>query len=80
MSQVDANMASAMTNAKAGATGKKAKAAPAQAPVRQVATQGQREVIGFRTAARECPDATQVSNIVRAFGLPDVDYDAIRVR
>jgi len=78
MSQTDTNMANAMTNAKAGTTGKKAKAAPAKAPVRQVATQGQREVIGFRTAARECPDATQVSNIVRAFGLADVDYDAIR--
>ena len=84
MSQLDTNMATAMTNAKAATDGKKAKAAPAKAhaaakaPVRQVATQGQREVIGFRTAQRECPDATQVANIVRAFGLPDVDYDAIR--
>ena len=84
MSQTSINMAAALTDAKAATDGKKAKAAPAKAqvpakaPVRQVATQGQREVIGFRTAQRECPDATQVSNIVRAFGLPDVDYDAIR--
>ena len=82
MSQTDTNMASAINNAKA-ATGKK-KAAPSKAsasppaPARQVTTSGQREVIGFRTAARECPDATQVANIVRAFGLPDVDYAAIR--
>jgi len=84
MSQTETNMATAINNAKAAAPGKKAKAAPAKAsaapkaPARQVATAGQREVIGFRTAAREIPDATMVANIVRAFGLPDVDYDAIR--
>ena len=83
MSQTETNMATAITNAKASAA-KKAKPAPSKAqaapkaPVRQVASAGQREVIGFRTAARECPDATQVANIVRVFGMPDVDYAAIR--
>ncbi len=82
MSQTDTNMASTINNAKAAVgkkkvTPSKTAAAPA-APVRQVAALGQREVISFRTAARECPDATQVANIVRAFGLPDVDYAAIR--
>lgn len=56
----------------------KAQTATTQAPARQVATQAQRTVITFTTAAGECPDATVAANIVRAFALAEVDYHAIR--
>ncbi len=94
MTQASSNIAPAATADKADtaigaamatATPRKAaakvqgKAQPAtQAPARQVATQAQRTVITFATAAGECPDATIAANIARAFGLAEVDYHAIR--
>jgi len=76
MSQASDNIAAPAASGKA-ATRSKSKPA-AQAPTRQAATQGQRTVVTFITAQRACPDATLVGNIVRVFGMPDVDYHAIR--
>jgi len=77
MSQASDNIAAPAASGKA-ATRSKSKPAAAQAPARQVATQGQRTVVTLITAQRACPDATLVGNIVRVFGMPDVDYHAIR--
>ena len=77
MDQASSTIAAAAVSDKAPRAGK-GKPAAKQPPGRQVATQAQRIVITFNTAARECPDATQVANITRAFGLIEVDYHAIR--
>jgi hypothetical protein len=63
--------------AAANASHKASKAADAPRS-RQVATQAERTVITLETAVRVCPCAGQVAAIIRAFGLPDVDYDALR--
>ena len=75
MTQASSNIAAPAAADKAA---RKSKPAAAQAPVRQVATQGQRTVVTLITAQRTCPDATLVGNIVRVFGMPEVDYHAIR--
>ncbi len=77
MDQASSTIAAAAVSDKAPRASK-GKPAAKQAPTRQVATQAQRIVITFNTSARECPDATQVANITRAFGLIEVDYHAIR--
>ena len=77
MDQASSTIAAAAVSDKAPRASKN-KTAAKQAPARQVATLAQRIVITFNTAARECPDATQVGNIARAFGLIEVDYHAIR--
>ncbi len=59
MDQASSNIAAAAASDKAPRASK-GKPAAKQAPARQVATQAQRIVITFNTAARECPDATQV--------------------
>lgn len=71
MTQASSNIAPATASGKTTRTSK-------QAPARQAATQAQRTVVTFATAERECPNAGQVANIVTAFGLADVDYNAIR--
>ncbi len=75
MSQASSNIA---VPAAADKAARKSKTATPQTPTRQVATQGQRTVVTLITAQRACPDATLVGNIVRVFGMPDVDYHAIR--
>ncbi len=75
MSQASNNIAAPAASDKAA---RKNKPAAAQAPARQAATQGQRTVVTFVTAQRVCPDASLAGNIVRVFGMPDVDYHAIR--
>ena len=77
MSQTSSNISPTAAADKAARAGK-GKPASKQAPARQVATQAQRTVITFTTAARECPDATQAATITAAFGLNEVDYHAIR--
>ena len=77
MTQASDNIATPAASGKAARTGKGKPAAP-QAPARQAATQAQRTVISFATAARECPDAAQAATIARAFGLNEVHYHAIR--
>ncbi len=74
MSQASSNIAAPAASDKAARKNKPA----AQAPARQAATQGQRTVVTFTTAQRACPDASLAGNIVRVFGMPDVDYHAIR--
>ena len=76
MSQASSNIAAPAASSKVARKNKPA--AAAQAPARQVATQGQRTVVTLITAQRVCPDATLVGNIVHVFGMPDVDYHAIR--
>ena len=84
MSQASNNIAAPAASDKAARKNKPAAAqAPArhaatQAPARHAATQGQRTVVTFVTAQRVCPDASLAGNIVRVFGMPDVDYHAIR--
>lgn len=75
MSQASNNIAPAATADKAA---RASKPAVKQAPTRQVATQAQRTVITFTTAVRACPDAAHAAAITRAFGMTEVDYNAIR--
>ena len=74
----DTVMAAAIASATPRKVQGKPKPAAPQAPARQVATQAQRTVVSFITAARECPDATQAVGIARVFGFNEVDYHAIR--
>lgn len=72
-------MAQAPNNIASGAApDKAARPGNGKTAARQVATEAQRTVITYATAARECPDATQAATITRAFGLAEVDYHAIR--
>jgi hypothetical protein len=64
-------------NKPAGSAGKAPNTNPQTQP-RQVATQAQRTVIGFKTAVQVCPNATHAAAISRAFAIVEVDYDAIR--
>ena len=78
MSQVDTNMASAITAAKA-AKGKTAAAqgkAPARIPARPM--QGVRTVISFITAQRICATEGMATKMTQLYGLHEVDYHAIR--
>jgi hypothetical protein len=74
MSQASNNIAAANASRKTG----KASADNAAPVRRQVATQAERTIVTFETAVRVCPCAGQVAAIIRAFGLPDVDYAALR--
>ena len=73
----DTATAAAMSKATCALKGRIAAKTPT-APARNVATTAQRTVITFKAAARECPDASQAASITRAFGMVEVDYDAIR--
>lgn len=86
MSDATTNVAAALTAAQAKKTTRASKpqAAKVQTPeqtasVRRFAAAAKaRPAITFETAERLCPDAAQIANIVRGFGLDDVDYAAIR--
>lgn len=82
MSDSNTNMASAITNAKAGTAGKKAKAAPqagkAAVPAPRAASQQARAVVTFATAARVCANEGVATRISRLYGLDEVDYHAVR--
>ncbi len=73
----DTAITAAMSKATRAPKSRAVAKAPA-APARNVATKAQRTVITFKSAARECPDATHAASITRAFGMVEVDYDAIR--
>ncbi len=77
-SKADATtMQAAMTAAKP-AKGKQPVKAAARPVARPVATQGQRTVVTFETAARICPNEAVATKISRLYGLDAVDYHAIR--
>ncbi len=79
-SKADTALQAAMTAAKTGKGKQAPKSTPKQpAPVgRTVATQGQRTVVTFETAARICPNEAVATKISRMYGLDEVDYHAIR--